>query len=89
MSAVDQIQGSNEAMTFPANDAAAVTPNDTTQLSFVTRGLYVGGAGNVAVLMASGQTVTFVGVPAGTVLPIRIARVNSTSTTATSIVALY
>jgi hypothetical protein len=41
------------------------------------------------VLMASGQTVTFVGVAAGSVLPIRVARVNSTNTTATNIVALY
>jgi hypothetical protein len=89
MSAVDPFKGIPEGGSVPADDAVAVTPHDTTQLATVSRGLYVGGAGNVAVLMASGQTVTFVGVAAGSVLPIRVARVNSTNTTATNIVALY
>ena len=73
---------------FSASTAEAVTPSDTTKLSAVTRALYVGGAGNVAVLMADGSTATFVGVPAGSVLPIRVQRVNSTNTTATSMVGL-
>jgi len=74
---------------WPAIRAAAVTPNDSTDLSFVTRSLYVGGAGNVSVDLAeSGTAVVFVGVPAGTFLPIRAKRVRSTGTTATNIVAL-
>jgi hypothetical protein len=35
------------------------------------------------------SNVTFVAVPAGTVLPIRVSRVLSTSTTATSLINLY
>lgn len=73
----------------PARRAAAVTPHDSTMLSYVTRGIYVGGAGNVAVLTAGGDTVVFTAVPAGTLLPLRVNRVNSTNTTATAIVAIW
>ena len=74
---------------WPAIRAAAVTPSDSTDLTFVTRALYVGGAGTVVVDMAeTGTTISFVGVPAGTFLPLRVKRVRATSTTATSIVAL-
>ncbi len=77
----------------PAWNAVAVTPADGSDLATVaTRGLYVGGAGDVAVYMSGGDgatAVVFVGVQAGTVLPIRVDRVRSTSTTATSILALY
>lgn len=74
-----------------ADYAAAVTPTDTAATRFsATRGLWVGGAGNVTAIMAGDeQSALFVGVPAGTVLPIRCIRVASTGTTATSIVALY
>lgn len=72
-----------------ARFAGVVTPSDATVL-VVTRGLYIGGAGNVNVTMEGDQAdVLFSGVPAGTVLPIRVSKVKSTSTTATLIVALY
>lgn len=74
--------------TAPATRAAAVTPSDSTILN--ARALYVGGAGNVAVMPLEGSTaVTFTAVPAGTILPVSCARVMSTNTTATAIVALY
>ena len=67
--------------------AEAVTKSDSTVVSFVA--LYVGGAGNVAVIMAGDSAaVTFVGVPAGTFLPIQVKKVMSTNTTATSILGL-
>ena len=73
---------------LPASDAIAVTPHDTTELDTVCRALYVGGAGNVSVVM-NGTVVTFAGVGAGQILPIRTSLVRATLTTATSIVALY
>jgi hypothetical protein len=74
----------------PAYAAASVTPDDDTNLTdSPTRGLYVGGAGNVEVIMQRGDTVVFSGVPAGTILPVRVTRVKSTNTTATTILALY
>lgn len=73
----------------------AVTPTDNTAIE-TTRAVWVGGAGNLVVKFAdnsapttAGGTVTLVGVAAGTLLPIQVNCINSTSTTATSIVALY
>lgn len=73
----------------PASGAFSVTPADDTDLTYYTRALYVGGAGNVEVITMAGETVVFVGVPAGTILPIRVSRVKATNTTATSILGLY
>lgn len=73
----------------PSTLAVAVTPSDT--VSFVQgdcRALYIGGAGNVS-LQSGGAAVVFVGVAAGTILPVETTRVNSTNTTATNIVALF
>lgn len=68
--------------------AAAVTPSDSTVLSGV-RGLYIGGAGDVAVVMQDTSTaVTFKAVPVGTFMDIQVEKVMSTNTTATLILAL-
>lgn len=76
--------------TAPAQGAVAVVPSDTVSLvPAPCRALWVGGAGDISVLMADGASATLVGVPAGALLPIAVRRVNSTATTATSIVALY
>lgn len=71
----------------PANNAVLVTPDDDNDLGFASRALYVGGAGNLDVVMLGGDTVTFTGVPAGVILPIRVSRVLET-TTATAILSL-
>ena len=75
--------------TAPAEGAVAVTPSDSTDLTYMARALYIGGAGNVNVDVADGTTVVFAGLAAGTILPVRVKRVRATSTTATNIVALY
>ena len=54
--------------------------------------LYCGGEGTIKVLTAGGDTVEFVGVPAGLFIPVQVLRVFSTVTTgtiATNIVALW
>lgn len=73
----------------PGEQFFAITPHDTTNFAYTVRGIYVGGAGNVVAINEAGTAVTFIGVPAGTILPIYANRVNSTSTTATSLVGLY
>lgn len=77
----------------PSGRAAAITKSDTTileQNGRPPRGIYVGGAGDVNVQFGDLVTsVLFENVPAGTILPIRPARVMSASTTATAMVALY
>jgi hypothetical protein len=73
----------------PAQDWAAVTASDSAALDPIPSAIYVGGAGDLAVKSEAGDTVTLVGVTAGSVLPIRPQYVMSTNTTATSIVALW
>ena len=73
----------------PADNAVVVTPSDTVFLDYYTRAVFVGGAGNLSVVLKSGATVVFTGVLAGSVLPLRVGRVNSTGTTATNIVAMW
>lgn len=74
----------------PANKQIAVTPSDSTNLPGVTRGLYVGTGGTLVVVPVDGDaTVTYTNVANGTILPIQITRVNSTSTTASGIIALF
>lgn len=68
------------------SDAVAVTPSDTAINAFA--GLYIGGAGDVAITGAGGVAVTFKAVPVGTILPIATNNVMSTNTTATLILGL-
>ena len=71
----------------PAKYGAAVTPSNSVNLAAPTRGLYIGGGGNISVEMLNG-TVSFSAVQAG-IFPIQVTRVNATGTTATNIVALW
>jgi len=73
----------------PSSDYFAVTTSDTVNFqNGPCKALYVGGAGNLVAVNELDVAITFTAVPAGTILPIQAKRVNSTSTTATSIVAL-
>lgn len=74
----------------PSKRFAAVTPSDTVNFSELPVGIYVGAFGDVvAVTRVDGVAVTFKNVPAGTILPVRPLRINSTNTTATNLVALF
>lgn len=71
----------------PAVKLRAVTPSDATGIRF--KALYVGGAGNVAIIARDDtDAVTLVGVAAGSIIPVEGTKVMSTNTTATDIVAL-
>ncbi len=79
----------SDTLTAPALTFLAVTPSDSVSFPSAARALYIGAAGNVTCLNASGAAVTFVGITAGSILPVFTFRVNATNTTATSIVALF
>ena len=82
--------GSLDGSGEPARQAYAITPSDDTDLDILPRAIYIGGAGNMKVDMhSSGTAITFVGLLAGQIIPIRTSRVYATDTTATSLVALY
>lgn len=76
-------------LSSPCMNGVAVTPHNSTDLAQTSRAIFVGGAGNLVAVMAGGTTVTFTGVVAGSILPIRVTRINSTNTTATNIVSIY
>lgn len=72
--------------------ALAVTPNDGTDLNRITRGIYIGGAGNVAVVFcddADAAPVTLSALAIGVWHPMQVRRVMATNTTATLILAGY
>jgi hypothetical protein len=71
----------------PISYAAAVTPSDSTDLATASRALYVGTAGNLAIVTVGGSTVTLVG--ASGWMPVRAARVLAAGTTASDIVAVW
>ena len=88
MSAIEKYPG-GDPTTASARSAAAVSPHDTNQLAYVTKGIYVGGTGDVVCILADDSSaVTFKAVPAGFILPVR-AKVVTTASTATYMVALF
>jgi len=72
----------------PAVNSMAVTPSDTTDLPFVSRGIGVDVAGNVRYvpLGAQGDSLVTRFLVAGVIHPIRASRIHATGTTATGIV---
>ena len=83
---------SNPVVVTYGTSAKAVTPSDTA--GFPPSVIYVGGAGNVAVMPAdqagasSPVAVTFTAPPVGSVLPVMAIQVMATNTTATLLVRM-
>lgn len=71
--------------------AAAVTPNDTNDLTKVARGILISVDGALKVDTAGGETITFASGTflVKTIYPIRVRRVYSTGTAATGIVVFW
>jgi hypothetical protein len=70
--------------TLVPSGAENVVPTDDLLVSYV--GLYVGSTGDVSVVDLNGNPSTFVGVPAGTTIKMRITAVLATGTDATDLV---
>lgn len=77
-----------DALIHPTGHSADVTPHDTNDIA-ETRGLFVGTAGDVKVIMASGVIQTWPNLAAGIIHAIRCTRVFNTDTTAGDIIAVY
>ncbi len=86
---MDPFKDYSDSLTSPIRSAQSVTPNDTGDLTVLPRALYVGVGGDLHVTMAGGQEVTYAAVPAGTLLPVRAARVWATGTEASAILAMW
>lgn len=72
----------------PPAYAFTITPDDAADLARPTRGLMIAGAGDVAVVMVGGDTVTLPGLLPGVQYAVRARRVLATATTASGLVGL-
>lgn len=88
MPAVDDSRGKGTALESPLANLALVTPADGEDLAFVTRAIYVGTAGAVALVTLGGQSLTTPELAQGW-HPIRATRILATGTTATGIMAAW
>lgn len=67
----------------------AITPSNDADLPQVPRGVWVGGAGNLALVgIEGGSGVILKGIAAGTLVPVSPNRILATGTTATDLVGL-
>lgn len=85
---IDRYSNHTQALDAPATHGFAITPDDGTDLSEITRAVYVGSSGSLAVTFTSGAELVMPNVPAGSLLPLRLQRVRATGTSATNIVGL-
>ena len=88
---IDMFKTHARSLTSPPEDAASIPPSDAANapMSYVTRALYVGVAGDIALLMQSGARVTLRDVPAGSFLPLRVRQVFASGTSADGIVGFW
>lgn len=78
-----------DSVIAPASTCFAIIPSDTVELPIVTKAIYVGETGNIAVLtLANSDFVTFANVQAGTILDIRARQIRAAGTSAASLVGL-
>ena len=84
----DQFADRSSGLESPAYNGSAVVPNDSTDLPVTARALYVGSSGDLSLVTAGGSTLTLRNVPIG-MLPVRVARVRASGTTAADIVAVW
>ena len=89
----DRFQKKIPQIDGPVSSGFQIEPSDV-DLPSVTRAIYVGGAGNITITLAGYRgegslDLTFVGVTAGTILPVRAIKVKAEGTTATELLGLY
>lgn len=94
MPATNNFSQTDPGIIAPFTRAVAITPNDSTDLVEITRGLNVhkgtgGTTTDVKVLLAGDADPVTLTFQVGFVIPLRIRRVYATGTDATRIVALY
>lgn len=85
----DTFRTHGRSLTAPSEDAVAIQPDDSATLSYATRAIYIGTGGDLRVRMLGHADVTFVGLPQGALLPLRVTQVFTTGTTASDIVGLW
>ena len=78
----DPFSSNAPGLSSPATQHYTVTPSDSEDLPTKPRALYVAADG-AAVIVMGGVEITYSGLVAGAILPLRADRVKNTNTTAT------
>ncbi|MCK5293002.1 MAG: hypothetical protein KAR39_13410 [Thermoplasmata archaeon] len=92
MAAEDTFNSYREGLSTPLENAFDVTPNDGTDIAFVTRALHIGVGGDIRVTfmgMADGDSVLLKNIAGGAQKAWRVKRVWAADLTADSIVGQY
>lgn len=86
----DKFGNSSDSATSPARLTFDITPHATNALPAVTKGIYVGGGGDITLRSIDGAADTlFKAVPQGTILDVRASHVRAgAGTTASFLVGL-
>ncbi|PLW76796.1 spike base protein, RCAP_Rcc01079 family [Cohaesibacter celericrescens] len=84
---MDQFKNRASGLDSPGYNAASLAPDDGNDLAYVTRAVWVGVAGDLSVVLASGDAVTFKN--ASGWMPLRVKRLNATDTTASDVVGVW
>lgn len=86
---IEPFNGYADSPMAPSENCFAIAPNDGAELPQSTKAIYVGGGGNVTLRSVRGEAdVTFLNVPSGAILDVRVRAIRLTGTTATNIVGL-
>ncbi len=88
MPTTDNFHDYSAGLTGPICGGFSITPDDAADIAQVTRAVMVSGAGDLSVVLKSGDMMTLPNMMAGVVYPFRIARVLDTGTTASGIKGL-
>ena len=86
---IDQYANAANSLIAPSADCFAILPDDTQELSKVTKAIYVGTGGTIVLKAAESDSfVTLRNVIGGSILDIRVRAIRATGTTAQDIVGL-
>lgn len=85
----DPFETYSTGLESPGRRHYAITPHNSNNESFAFRAIYVGVTGDVVVVDAAGNAVTYKNAVQGSYILMCGIRVNSTNTTATNLVGVY
>lgn len=86
---MDPFESTVDSPIAPAQNCFAITPHDTAPLPLVTKSIYIGEGGDLALRPLRGETVViFRNLQSGMMLDVRARTILATGTTAAEIVGL-
>lgn len=84
---VDSFENTVDTLSAPAARCFEIIPMDGANLPRATKAIFVGTGGDIVLRAVRDETeIVFRNVPGGTILPVRVAAVSATGTSASDIV---